>query len=73
MKKLPKKQLERAKKQAVLSIKALGLNFGGVDLMLCPDKKNVKFIEVNTFPGFPRVRRFNLSKYLINEIIMEFK
>ncbi|HJN56678.1 MAG TPA: hypothetical protein QGI22_01815 [Candidatus Woesearchaeota archaeon] len=73
VKKLPKKQLERAKKQAVLSIKALGLNFGGVDLMLCPDKKNVKFIEVNTFPGFPRVRRFNLSKYLINEIIMEFK
>jgi len=42
-------------------------------MMLCSDKKNVKFIEVNTFPGFPRVRRFNLSKHLIKEIIKDYK
>ncbi len=69
---LPKKQLEAAKKGAIKSIKALGLNFGGVDMMLCADRKNAMFIEVNTFPGFPRARRFNLSKFLINEIKKEY-
>jgi len=69
---LPKKQLEKAKKQAIISLRSLGLKFGGVDMMLCSDRKNVKFIEVNTFPGFPRVRRFNLSKYLFREIIKEY-
>ena len=70
---LPKKQLEAAKKGAIKAIKALGLNFGGVDIMLCADKKNVMFIEVNTFPGFPKVKRFNLSKHLIKEIINDYK
>jgi D-alanine-D-alanine ligase-like ATP-grasp enzyme len=70
---LPQKQLEAAKKGAVKAIKALGLNFGGVDMMLCADHKNAMFIEVNTFPGFPRVRRFNLSRFLIKEIVKEWK
>ena len=69
---LPKKQLESAKRAAVKAIHALGLNFGGVDIMLCADKKDVMFIEVNTFPGFPKVKRFNLSKYLINEIVEDY-
>jgi len=69
---LPKKQLESAKKAAVKAIHAFGLSFGGVDIMLCADKKNVMFIEINTFPGFPKVRRFNLSKYLINEIVRDY-
>ena len=70
---LPKKQLESPKKAAIKSIKALGLKFGGVDIMLCADKKSAMFIEVNTFPGFPKVKRFNLSKYLIKEIIKDYK
>jgi len=69
---LPKKQLEAAEKAAIKAIHALGLNFGGVDIMFCADKKNVMFIEVNTFPGFPKVKRFNLSKYLINEIVRDY-
>lgn len=69
---LPKKQLETAKKAAIKAIHALGLNFGGVDMILCADRKKAMFIEVNTFPGFPRVRRFNLSKYLIKEIIKDY-
>jgi|TARA_B100001971_G_C18199590_1_gene543694 hypothetical protein len=69
---LPKKQLEFAKRSAVKAIKALGLNFGGVDIMLCSDRKNAMFIEINAFPGFPRIRRFNLSKFLIKEIIMGY-
>jgi len=70
---LPQKQLETANKAAVKAIKALGLNFGGVDIMLCADKKSAMFIEINTFPGFPKVKRFNLSKYLIKEIINDYK
>lgn len=69
---LPKKQFITAKRSAINSIKALGLNFGGVDLMFCSDKKTVMFIEVNTFPGFPRVIRYNLSRFLINEIIKDY-
>ena len=66
---LPKKQLENAKKSAIKALKALGLNFGGVDIMPCSDRRTAKFIEINAFPGFPRVRRYNLSKFLIKEII----
>ncbi len=69
---LPKKQLKFAKDSAVKAIKALGLNFGGVDMMLCSDKKKAKFIEINAFPGFPKVRRFNLSRFLIKEMIKEY-
>ena len=69
---LPKKQLEFAKKSAIKAIKALGLNFGGVDMMLCADKKKAEFIEINSFPGFPKVRRYNLSRFLIREIIESY-
>ena len=69
---LPKKQLEFAKKSAIKSIKALGLSFGGVDLMPCSDRKSAKFIEINTFPGFPKVKRYNLSRFLIKELIKEY-
>lgn len=69
---LPKKQLESAKKSAIKALKALGLNFGGVDIMLCSDKRTAKFIEINAFPGFPRIRRYNLSRFLIREIIKEY-
>ncbi|MFH2027821.1 MAG: YheC/YheD family protein [Nanoarchaeota archaeon] len=65
---LPRKQLEFAKKSAIKAIKAIGLKFGGVDIMPCADRKTAMFIEINAFPGFPRVRRFNLSRHLINEI-----
>lgn len=69
---LPRKQLEFAKKSAIKAIKAIGLNFGGVDMMLCSDKKDAQFIEINAFPGFPKVRRYNLSKFLIKELIKDY-
>lgn len=69
---LPKKQLGFAKRDAIKATKALGLDFCGVDMMLCADHKNAMFIEINTFPGFPKTRRFNLGKFLIKEIIKEY-
>ena len=72
-KKIPKKQYEFIQNQAACAIKALGLKFGGVDIMPCSDGKTSKFIEINTFPGLPKVKRFNLSKFLIQEIIKDYK
>jgi len=72
LKKLSKTQLKAAEKAAINSVKALGLNFGGVDLMFHSNKKDVMFIEVNTFPGFPKIKSYNLSKYLIKEIIKDY-
>ncbi|MFC1463177.1 YheC/YheD family protein, partial [Verrucomicrobiota bacterium] len=62
---LPQKQLTLAKSQATRALKAAGLTFGGVD-------KTSSFLEINAFPGFPRTRRYNLGRYLIEEIIREY-
>lgn len=70
---LPQKQLAFAKKSAIQATKALGLKFAGVDMMLSHNKKDALFLELNTFPGFPKVRRFNLSRFLIEEIIKDYR
>ncbi len=53
---------------AVKAARILSLNFAGVDLMLDPARKEVVVIELNAFPGFPKVRTFNLARHVINEI-----
>lgn len=72
LKMIPRRQMHFAKRSAVKAIKALGLRTGGVDIMPCSDKKTAQFIEINTFPGMPKIRSFNLSRYLIREIIKDF-
>lgn len=71
LKSLPQKILEKAEKNALRTVKAMNLNFAGVDIMPDSDHSAV-IIEVNAFPGFPsmkdRKRRFNLSKYIIKEL-----
>ena len=68
---LPQKQLKAAERQAVKAVRALGLGFAGADMMLCSDRKTSMLLEVNAFPGFPKARRYNLSRFLIAEIIKE--
>ena len=68
---LPKKLIDQAKKSALKAVKALGLNFAGVDII--PDSDHsIVVIEVNAFPGFPSMKnkktRFNLSKHIIDKI-----
>lgn len=73
LKKIPYKILEQAKHDAIKATKAMKLNFAGVDIMPNADGKCVT-IEVNTFPGFPRMTKFNtfnLSKYIIKEILKQ--
>lgn len=59
---------KKVKPAAVKAAKILSLDFAGVDLMLDPVKKEVVIIELNAFPGFPKVRTFNLARHVINEI-----
>jgi len=68
---IPPKILDKAIKNAVRAIKAMDLNFAGVDIMPNNGNSRVTVIEVNSFPGFPKVKRFNLAKYLIKEIVKQ--
>ena len=45
----------------------MDVNFAGVDVMISKDL-GVYVIELNAFPGFPKVSRFNLSKRIIQLI-----
>jgi len=65
---VPKRLLKEAERTALGAARALGLDFAGVDMMLDPDRNSTVVIELNAFPGFPKVRRFNLAKHLVREI-----
>ncbi|GAH47939.1 unnamed protein product, partial [marine sediment metagenome] len=67
LKKLPKNVIDRAVRSAVKTIKIVGVNFAGVDVMISRDLK-VYVVELNAFPGFPKVGRFNLSKRIIQQM-----
>jgi glutathione synthase/RimK-type ligase-like ATP-grasp enzyme len=67
LKKFPKNIINKAVKSGIRTIKAMDVNFAGVDVMISTDFK-VYVIELNTFPGFPKVSRFNLSKRIIQRI-----
>ena len=60
--------IRKAEKTAVRAARAMGLNFAGVDIMLDPRRQLPVVIELNGFPGFPKVRRFDLAGSLIAEI-----
>lgn len=60
--------IEKAERTSVKAARVLGLNFAGVDILLDPRTREPVVIEVNAFPGFPKMRTFNLARYLINEI-----
>lgn len=66
LKKIPKKRMEVAKKYAVRTARALGLNFAGVDLIFSRDYKNIYVLEAHSFPGYEK--GFDLHKFLINRL-----
>lgn len=68
---LPQRQLASAQRHAAAAVGALGLTFAGVDMMLCADGETSMMLEVNAFPGFPRARRFNLSRFLAARLMKE--
>lgn len=68
---IPPKILNEAIKNAVRAVEAMGLDFAGVDIMPNNCKDRVTVLELNSFPGFPKTRRFNLAKHLIKEIVKQ--
>jgi len=68
LKGVPQNLIRKAEKAALAAAGVLGLNFAGVDIMLDPDERVPIVIELNAFPGFPRVRTFNLARHLIRGI-----
>ena len=60
--------LRKAENNARGAMKALGLNYAGVDIIFDANEKDIIVIEINTFPGFPKMKRFNLPRQIIKEI-----
>jgi len=67
LKKFPKNVINKAAKAGIRTMKAMDVNFAGVDVMISKDLR-VYVIELNSFPGFTKASRFNLSKRIIQNI-----
>ena len=67
LKRFPKNIIDDATKIAIQTVDNIDINFAGVDVMIDNDL-NVYVIELNAFPGFTKVSRFNISKRIIHEI-----
>ncbi len=68
LEKIPKTLIKKIKKTAQRVSKILGLNWVGMDIMIDQNLKDIYVIDVNVFPGFPKRRTFNMSKYMMKEI-----
>ena len=69
LRELPRHLVDKAKKLASKTSKALGLNLTGMDIMMDRNLKDIYVIDVNLFPGFPKRRTFNLSQCMITELV----
>ncbi len=68
LQKLPKHLVKKAKKLALKVSTALGLNLAGMDIMMDANLKDIYVIDVNLFPGFPKIKTFNLTQRMIREL-----
>jgi len=69
LKKLPRHLVKKAKKLATGVSGALGVNLLGMDIMMDRNLKDVWVIDVNFFPGLPKIRTFNISQRMIKELV----
>ncbi len=60
--------IKKIETQAILAMKALNLNFAGIDIILDKHKKKAYVIDVNMFPGFPKIKTFNIPHSLTKKI-----
>ncbi|MDP8264625.1 MAG: hypothetical protein P9M12_03980 [Candidatus Aceula lacicola] len=72
LKKLPKATLDKVERQVRKTMRALNLNFAGIDVILDKDLKNAYVIDVNMFPGFPKRRTHNLARDIICQLRKSF-
>lgn len=72
LRRLPKRIIKEAERSAIKAAGAVGLKFAGVDIMPDARLKNAYVIEINAFPGFPKAKKFNLSKRILKRIAIYF-
>lgn len=65
---IPKNLLSKVKRTAEKSLKILNLGFGGIDIFLDKNLKDVYVIEVNLFPGFTKNKRFDIPEAVVGEL-----
>ncbi|MBD3426828.1 MAG: hypothetical protein GF409_06315 [Candidatus Omnitrophica bacterium] len=65
---LSDKTVGKIKEQVISAMDALQLKFVGVDIMLNRDKSEAFVIDVNMFPGLPKVGTFNISNHMADEL-----
>lgn len=68
LKVIPDKVLAKVERTVLKTVKALNVNFAGVDVIIDNTLKNVYVVDVNMFPGFPKRKTFNLAQELIHNL-----
>lgn len=68
LKLLPKKLIDKAKREAEKVSRSLNISLGGIDIIPDRNLKDVHVIDVNLFSGFPKKRTFNLARCLAKEL-----
>ena len=66
---LPKSLVFKAKKLAEKTSKVLGFNLVGIDIALDRNLKDMYVIDINAFPGFPKRKTFNVTRYMVKELV----
>ena len=60
--------LEKGRKVAIKASKIMNLGVSGVDIMPSKDLKRLYVLELNAFPGFPALKKFDLSKLIFRKL-----
>jgi len=68
LKYIPNALLGKIKRESLKALKALNLDFAGIDVMVDSSGKNAYILDVNMFPGFPKKRTLNLSRIMVKEL-----
>jgi len=65
---LPEDAVSLIERETSRAANALESQFLGVDVMFEKDLQSPRVLEVQTFTGYPKIRSFNLSRYLARQI-----
>ena len=68
LKKLPAYLVDKIEYTALRASRAIGVNLAGIDVMISQDLKSLYVLDLNVFPGLPKIRTFNLPRSAIKRL-----